>query len=258
MRQVVFTITIFMFLFNPHLFSQEQEETLKPPQKYGRDKIGGAGGFTPSWLFLNVDPINEVLGKNNAGTLSKGGIPLYGGGGYAYLMFLTNLRIGGMGSGGSMKAKSYQRSTNITRNVELSIGYGGVTIDYVVPILQRLDIAFGILLGGGGMDIKMTWDKGFGVEWDTVWDEFGGNTYGDRQIGYSRTLSGSFYIYQPSISMEYAILRWLGVRVGVGYNGMAGGSWKLDDKFDLLGVPEDIHAKGLMLNAGIFLGMFTY
>lgn len=253
-RIFVFTVLI-LSLHLTSLISQEkkqnQDEVVSP--RSSMSKIGGAGGFTAFWLFANVDPINEYLVKSYAAPLDKNGFPLYGGQGYGYIMFIKNLRVGGMGAGGSLKSKSI--SGNTERAVELSVACGGVTVEYVIPVLSRLDVAIGGMLGGGGIDLKITRDENFRKKWENIFNEFGAT---DPVQEYTRMLSGSFFIYQPSINVEYAVLRWIGLRAGVSYLGMTGGKWTMDDRFEVYGVPDDISGKGWMINAGIFLGTFVY
>ena len=69
-------------------------------------------------------------------------------------------------------------------------------------------------------------------------------------------MSGSFFVVIPSVNLEYAVLGWIGARIGVSYVGMYSPSWTLDDKDDLLGVPSNVNGKGFMINAGLFLGTF--
>jgi hypothetical protein len=251
-----FGILLLILISSTLLFSQEeqQEEEILPPKRSAAAKIGAAGGFTSSLLFFDAAPLNEILRNTTSAEIESKFIPLYGGQGYGYIMFVKNLRLGGMGMSGTVKTKSLSGSTR--RDVELTVGYGGVTVEYVVPLFSRLDITAGILLGGGGMDIKITRDEGMPKIWDDLWNEFGPN--GSPVNEYSRTLSGSFFIYQPSLNLEFAILRWLGVRAGVAYLGMGSGSWRLDDKYDVYGVPSSIHGKGWMINGGVFLGTFVY
>jgi hypothetical protein len=156
-----------------------------------------------------------------------------------------------------MSAKQVNVATNVQRDIELSASFGGVTVDYVVPIVPRLDVAFGVLLGGGGVGIKMTRDDGRQKVWSGLWDNFGSE---DSSYNYTHKISGSFFIYQPSVNVEFAILRWLGVRLGASYQGTLGGSWTLDDRseFDVVGVPSNVNGRGFMINGGIFLGTFIF
>jgi hypothetical protein len=236
---------------------EENSEPISPPSHHVQPKIGGAGGFTQNLLFLDLDPINSVLKGSNCAAFDKQPMLLLGGQGYGYIMLIPNLRIGGMGAGGSMESRSLDTgvSPNLRRDVSLSVNYGGVTIEYAVPIIPRLDVSLGLLLGGGSTTIDIYQYSSTNQTWDDVW----GSIRGGSSVGqYKTTLSSSFFIYQPSLNIEYAVLRWVGIRLGVSYNGMAGSDWKVDDKSDLLGVPTGISGKGFMINGGIFLGTFLF
>ena len=245
----------------------EEDEPLPPPRRAMGPKFGGAVGLTSNLLFLDMDPINAVLKGANAAPFDGNAIFMNGVQGYGYILLLKNFRVGWMGASGTRKSTSLeilQSQITIRRDVELSVGYGGVTLDYVLPVIPRLDVTAGFLLGSGGMSFKLTKDDGTAKLWSSpngsggIWDGFGKSDASGNPSNYSTTLSGSFFVYQPSVNFEYALLRWLGLRVGASYSGMAGNSWKVDDNYDLLGVPDKINGRGWMLNGGIFLGTFIF
>lgn len=253
----IFLFCLFLTITTSVLAQDDDDEPLPPPHGHSQTKIGGAGGFTQNFLFLDFSPINQFLRNNNAAPFNQSPIVMLGGQGYGYILVLQNVRIGGIGASGSVTSKSLD-ALGIERDVNLSVGYGGVTIDYVYPVMSRVDVTAGIVLGTGSMNIKMTRDDGSAKTWDGIWNTTNG--FGSNQpiSNYSSTLSGSFFMYQPNINVEVAVLRWLGLRVGVSYNGLAGGSWKVDDQYDLFGVPDNINGKGFMINGGIFLGTFIF
>src|SRR5690242_13909841 len=77
------------------LFAQDQDDApLEPPKRAGSKKFGGAIGFTQGLLFLNVDPINQVMLKENLSPFSNNGLTMLGGQGYGYIMLVENLRVG--------------------------------------------------------------------------------------------------------------------------------------------------------------------
>jgi hypothetical protein len=232
---------------------EEQFDEPVPPRRSAPAKIGFAGGFVFSGLFLNLDPLNEVLRSSGAAPLDNSTMLMPGGTGYAYILLVQNVRLGGIGQGGSMRSSSL--SGSVRRDVDLSIAYGGVSIEYVIPVRSRLDVAVGVTLGSLGMTLKVTKDDGTAKVWDDLWGEYSGS---QPVANYTRSLSGGFFSYQPSVTVEYAILRWLGVRVGASYNGLAGASWTLDDTHDVFNVPSGINARGFMVNAGLFVGTFVY
>ena len=252
----ILAILIWMLTVASPVFSQtgDQYEPI-PPANSSQGKIGGGGGYTPGWLFMDLDRLNETIVAAGGTPFDGGRLLMQGGQGYAYLLLVQNLRIGGMGMSGTRSTARIEQSTNTRRDVELSVGYGGVTLEYTVPVVPRLDVTIGTVLGGGGMSLTIRRDRGSAREWGDIWGEMGG---AQAATEFSRKLEGSFFTYQPSLTVELALLRWLGIRAGVGYLGMAGGSWELDGHYELLGVPDDIAADGWMINTGIYIGTFIY
>lgn len=246
---IIFLLT---FYVAPLFGQEEEEESIPPPRRARAAKVGGGGGFTPVLLFWNVDALNDFV-PLNASKFDNTPMLLLGGGGYAYIMLIENLRVGGMGAGGSTTTSAV--SGGVRRDLEVSIGFGGVTIEYTIPVFERLDIVPGILLGGGGFDITMTRDRGGLKTWDSLWTEFDTNS---PTSDLSRKLEGTFFVYQPSLQVEFAVLRWLGLRVGVSYVGMASPSWELDERFDVAGVPENIKGQGWIIHTGLFVGTFLF
>ncbi|MGA9115956.1 MAG: hypothetical protein WB626_04210 [Bacteroidota bacterium] len=249
-----------VFLIGPPLAAQDETIPPVPPQRSRAARIGAFGGVTPGWLFLDVKPFNEFLEPAGAAPLADDGVVLWGGAGAAYIMFVPNLRVGGMGMGGSLRSTALD-AEGVRRDAELGVGFGGVTVEYVVPILERLDVAFGAMLGGGGVDLTLRQDVGGAKTWDREKRYFTTGDYRDNagtgQIGsISRKLSGAFFVWVPSVHVEYGFLGWVGARLGVSYVGMTAPSWSLDDRYDLLGVPSGVHGRGVMVNAGLFLGTF--
>jgi len=252
-KLLILSVCLFLATATSVFSQDDDDEPLPPPHGYSQTKIGGAGGFTQNLLFLDFSPINYWLHQNGLETFNQTPIVMLGGQGYGYILVLQNVRIGGIGGSGSITSTSLQGNT--VRDVNLSVGYGGVTLDYVHPVLSRVDLTVGIVLGSGSMNIKMTRNNSSLSVWNDVWTSFGSS---QPIQNYSTTLSGSFFMYQPNVNVEVAVLRWLGLRVGVAYNGLAGGNWKVDDQYDLIGVPDNINGKGVMINGGIFLGTFIF
>jgi hypothetical protein len=237
--------------------AQYDDEDPIPPRRAQAAKVGAFGGFTPGWVFVDVAPINRFLGNANGAPLKDNGVFLYGGGGAVYILFVPNLRIGGVGMSGMISSRSLD-GFGVRRDADLNVGFGGVTIEYVIPIVERLDVAIGGMLGTGGIELTLRQDVGSNKTWQQEWDNFGSGNY---QVGLqinniTRKLNGTYFVWVPSINIEYAVLGFLGVRLGASYVGMSAPSWTVDGEYDLLGVPSNVTGKGFMINAGIFLGTF--
>ena len=250
MRKLAIVLTLAATVWSA---ASAQEEPI-PPKRSRMAKMGLFGGFTPGFLFPDVKPINDFLLKGKGAALNDGGMFLWGGGGAAYIMVVPNLRVGGVGMSGSIKSTSLS-TLGIRRDAELKIGYGGVTIEYVVPIVERLDVAFGAALGVGGIDLTLRQSNGQTSTW-TGEQDYLATGMGAPGSNITRVLSGSFFMYVPSVNVEFAFLGWLALRVGGSYVGMAAPSWRVDGNYDLIGVPGEVNGKGFMINAGLLVGTF--
>lgn len=229
-----------------------QDEPI-PPKRSRMVKMGLFGGFTPGWLFVDVKPINTFLTAGHGAALSEGGMWMTGGAGAAYIMVLPNVRVGGMGMSGGLKSTAL--ANGIRRDANMTVGLGGVTVEYVLPVVERFDVAFGGLLGWGGLNLTLRQNNGGPNTWVGEQELFSAWTSGTPS-NMTRNLAGSFFLWAPTVNMEYAILSWLAVRLGATYVGMSFPSWQVDGEYELLGVPSDVSGKGFMIQAGLFVGTF--
>ncbi|HEX9658011.1 MAG TPA: hypothetical protein VGB89_13980 [Bacteroidota bacterium] len=245
-------------------FAQGDDDIPIPPKRSQMAKIGGFGYFAPSWVKIDVNPINQFLIGAGAAPLKDNGIFMYGGGGAAYIILVPNLRIGGMGTSGSIRSTSIQPTPSglntVRRDVEATVGFGAITVEYVIPIVEHLDISIGGAIGWGGLDLQLREDNGSTLTWGQEWTNFGSGNYqattGNQIMNITRTLSGSFLIWRPGVNIEYAFMGWLAGRIGVSYLGMSAPSWEVDGKYDLVGVPDNINGKGVTVNLGVMIGTF--
>lgn len=251
MKRALFTLCLIVSVVALGL---AQEEPI-PPKRSRAAKIGGLFGYTPGWLFVDTKPINEFIVPARGASLKESGVYMNGIGGGLYIMFVPNLRVGGLGMSGRSTSTSLD-GFGVRRDVEMEVSFGGVTLEYVVPIVERLDFAFGVMLGGGGLSLTLRQDNGGSLTWNGEWGNFGNPGNAGPLNNLTRKLSGSYFVYVPSVNFEYAILGWIGVRLGASYVGMASPSWQVDDNYDLLGVPSKVSGKGFMINAGLFVGTF--
>lgn len=252
-RLAVLMLTITAFTS----FSLAQEDPI-PPKRSKAAKLGGLFGYVPGWLFVDVKPINSFIVANKGTALKDNGVYLNGIGGSAFIMFIDNLRVGGMGMSGKTSSTNLDPS-GVRRDVEMNVGFGGVTVEYVHSLAERLNLSVGTMLGTGGVDLTLRQTNGALLNWNGEWGNFGNGNYnqtGSQVINSTRKLTGSYFVYVPSVSLEYGILGWLGARLGISYVGMAFPSWDVDEQYELLGVPSNVSGRGFMINAGLFVGTF--
>ena len=235
-------------------FTLAQEEPIPPPRRATAPKVGLFGGFTPAWLKVNVAPVNEFLLGAKGGALEDNGMMMYGGAGAIYIMVVKNLRVGGVGMGGA-KSSTAIDAAGVRRDAEMSVSFGGLTLEYVFPIVPRFDVAVGTMIGGGGTTLTLRQNTGGNATWADEQRLFGTWPW-SGQTNSTRRLEGSFFTLVPSVNVEYAILGYLGVRLGASYVLMFAPSWEVDGKHELAGVPSGVKGNGFMINAGILFGTF--
>jgi hypothetical protein len=255
MKKWAFAIyTIFLACSAPLIAQESHDNADNELQGPRYVKVGGAGGVITSLGFFKNDEINKTLKSAGMPSLSSDPMVLVGGEGYGYIMFIPNLRLGGFGTGGKQTVTSFDPVTNIKKDVEYHVSYGGFLVDYVVPVARRLDVAGGFTIGAGSISVLMSRDNGGFKNWTDLWTEYGNNA---PTTNVTRSLNGTFVAFNPHLSVEYSLLRWMQLRVGVGYPMLFNSSWQLNDRQDIQNVPAAVKPDGVTVNAGIMFGFFN-
>lgn len=167
------------------------------------------GVFAP-----DLDGVNEFLEDN--GYASFGDLLIIsGGGGRGGL--IGGLSVGAIGWGGT--ASSLQEN----RKATLSIGFGGLTLGYVVGDNERSLLTFGAVLGGGGVSLDLR-----EVAPEDFWICPGG-VLANHSSPSQNLPSGiiieptpvntcrGFIAVEPYLGMQVQPLGWLGFEVRLGY-----------------------------------------
>jgi hypothetical protein len=251
-------LSIAIFSFSMAQDTNDESQSDRPSRSF-KTKVGGAGGVTPIVTMFDNTEIDNLLRSAHLPTLGSDPMYLIGGEGYGYIMFIKNVRFGGFGASGSRTVSAIDNlsdGTQLKKEVKYGVSYGGFLIDYVMPVAERIDVAVGGTIGGGSMNIRMTRDKGSFKDWGAIWNNFGTDS-STTQI-YTRNLTGGFVVFNPHVSIEYTMLRWLQLRIGVGYPIFFSPDWKLDDQFSIDNVPSKMKANGYTINAGIMFGFFGW
>ncbi len=255
MKTVLFVIFTALLTALPVSAQDNDDDNQTRSSSYmNRSKLGGAGGITPVVGMFDNAEIDKYLASAGLPVFGSDPIYLVGGEGYGYIMFLRNVRMGGFGVSGVRSVNSI--TGNVKKEVDYTLSYGGFMIDYVQPIAYRLDVAVGASIGGGAINLTMRRDDGSFKQWDSLWSSFG--DLSRPTSNYTRTMTGSFVTFNPHVNIEYTLLTWLQLRVGVGYPIMFSPEWKLDNQYEINGVPSKIKTDGYTVNAGIMFGFFGW
>lgn len=214
--------------------------------KYFDAPFGGGGGFVGGWSMPNVDPINLKLNEIGFPELSSSGVFTTGGAGFIYIGVIKNLRVGGMGYGGTTSSSSAVNGIN--NETIYSLGGGGLTVEYTLPFIKNIGVSVGGILGGGSMSLELYRNNG-SFSWDGIIDE---------PENISRKINNSFWIFTPTINAEFPVYRFIVLRLGVGYQLTFGGDWEAENGQSISGIPSDLSADGFFIQAGIFAGFFSF
>jgi hypothetical protein len=224
---------------------------LPQTQQFFDSPFGGGGGFIPGWSFVNVNSLNKKLDQIYMPQVSKNGILTTGGGGFIYIGFVPGLRIGGMGYGGSSDSKSTVNDASghylYDAETVLSVGGGGLTIEYTLPFIKSVGVSPGLIIGGGNIMFEL-YKSGVNNTWDGL--EF--------PLGVHNTLKNNYWVIAPTLNVEIPFYRFFCFRVGAGYNFTLGEKWTLNNDQSFSGVPADFNGRNFFVQTGLFIGFFSF
>lgn len=227
---------------------------LAQSKSYFDAPFGAGGGYTPSWLIPDLKGLNKYVGAFGTPELSTSGFYASGGAGFVYIGFLPGLRIGGMGMGGSTKER--KTVSGFTREVEYTSNFGGFTMEYTIPLVRKVGVSVGMVLGGGSSALRVSRHKTNVFLWDDVWTELSDGS--QKADSYTRSLNHTYFTIVPTLNVDFSVYRFVSLRVGGGYSIAFGDTWKMDNDVEVANVPSDIKSGGLYISTGIFVGFFSY
>jgi hypothetical protein len=240
--QLKLTIAI-IILFLSTSFSQKGQFFDAP--------FGGGIGYVPAWYLPNLVPLNSQLKVSGMSELSTSGFYSSGIAGFIYIGFIKHLRIGGMGFGGSLS--SSEKDDLVNREIVYSLGGGGVTVEYTLPFIKNIGVSVGAVIGAGNMEIHIYRNSG-SFEWENIWEEFGST----QTENYNRKLENSFWMFTPTVNVDFPVYRFVSLRIGAGYQLTFNEDWTADNDQSLSGVPSNLNANTFFIQSGLFIGFFSY
>ena len=222
-------------------------------RKHGIQARGGGGGPMVFFYSPDLGPLNtqaEAMGLPKF----DGYLKFYGGGGGGFIG--KHLKIGGMGAGGiiSTNGNVFDDTLGVSLNkeVSLSIGFGGVTLEYVQPFLERLEVSFGGLLAWGEVTLEVNQKSGPN-HWDGLWNNYHHNTTPDAK-NITTQMDNGLFIIKPWVEVKYYITEWfaLGGNLGYFYCSINKNNWKSND-VKINDVPK-IDLSQVMFGVNFFFG----
>ena len=220
-------------------------------------RFGAAGGVAPAFVFPNVDPINIQLKSLGIPELSKG-IFVYGGGGYAYIMIVDNLRFGGIGFTGSQSTSGKLGPALVNNDYEVRQNYsfGGLTVEYTLPFINKVAVSVGAILGMGTQSIDLYQNYG-NYDWNTIWPQPVYSSLSDHPATHSE-IKNNFISLTPTLNLDVPLNRFIAVRIGGGYVLPISESWSVNNDRTINRIPSDLNAKSFFIQTGIYFGFFAF
>lgn len=215
-------------------------------------RFGLAGGVNPVYLFPNVDPVNEQIKNAGLSGLSENGMIAWGGSGYAYIMFVENLRIGGIGLSGSISSSG--RVGEFDKEVKYGYGLGGLTVEYTLPSIHRVAVSFGGIIGIASSEIEI-YQSNMNYTWENLWQKTSSNVM-TREV--SDKLTKTSYLIAPTVNFDIPLNRFIAFRIGGGYSFTFGGDWEINNGKKIEGAPSDLNSNTFFIQTGVYLGFFSY
>ncbi len=237
-KRILFTI---LFLTTTIIYGQSGQFFDAP--------FGGGIGYVPAWYIPNIDPINNQLNQIGMPELSSSGFYSSGIAGFLYVGFVKNLRIGGMGYGGSLS------TSDGNREVIYSLGGGGVTFEYTLPFIKNLGVSVGAVIGAGNLELDM-YQSTENFTWEGTWEALSDPNI--NSDSFNRKLKNNYWMFTPTINLDYPIYRFVSLRLGAGYQVTFADEWTADNDKPVSGIPSDLNSNSFFIQSGIFIGFFSF
>lgn len=167
----------------------------------------GLGGPMIGLFNLDLAGINSVLDGSGYAPLPES-IVTFGGGGVGGV--IGGFSFGGSGWGGSVS------SLVGDKKAELSLGFGGMDLGYVLGGNTRSLLAIGLVAGGGEIELKLR---------DRLPVDFADAV----SVPLTTTLTRGFIGIQPYVQFQVQPLVWMGFKVQLGYLFAFADDWEACD-----------------------------
>jgi hypothetical protein len=212
-----------------------------------------AGGVTAGWHFNPVKNLNAELKLAGFPEMPEGGFLTLGGGGFIDLPVKSHfLRIGGFGSGFTSK-QSKQYNDTLKKDANYSLGQGGLSFDYVIPLGKVVDISFGAQFATGTLKLEL---YQYGNDLGNYTATFGELQNNGSSTNLSRVFKSRFYTVQPQASIGILMRKFMYLKIDFGYQLGAQNTWRVDNDVEVKNFPAGIEPKGFTITAGLNFGLF--
>ena len=258
------------------------------------DFFGGGIGYSP--MYISLDSIPGASNLNKLGLKTEdfdSPFIIHGGEGFAHVT--GKWRVGGYaglgassistipsitvyiednvdGYQGGETSAPYTADYSPTIDAKFSIALGAASVEYVMPVLQDLEISGGALMGLARVNIAIE-QQGGTPKWGTSFENVYGNyvdgvlyvpvtDLNDKTLrpdavpSLLRDVSATFFNFQPYVAMKWQFLERMGLRISAGFNNgtIGAGRWRLNGHIPINDSPE-ASISGLTVRTVIYFGL---
>lgn len=212
-----------------------------------------AGGVTAGWHFNPVKNLNAELKNAGFPEMNENGFLTLGGGGFIDIPVKSHfLRFGGFGNGFTSR-QSKQYNDTLRKDVNYSLGQGGISFEYVIPLGKVVDISIGSQFSTGILKLELyQYGKDFG-NYNNIFGELQSN---GSSSNLSRVFKSRFYTVQPQVGIGILMRKFVYLKIECGYQLGAQNTWRVDNDIETKNFPSGIEPKGLVINVGLNFGLF--
>ena len=262
------------------------------------DFLGGGIGYSPMYIKLDSIPGSSYLtGLGLDPKQFRDPFVIHGGEGFAHIT--GRWRIGGYAGVGATTVassptikvfsddnnndsldtgeavKDYTGFFNPTIEAKFTFSLGAASVEYVMPLLQDLELSAGAMMGLGRASLAIDQQSG-NPRWSNVFENVYGTMdstgtlyygvdsteYADPDIlpgavpGLLRDVSATFFNFQPYIAVKWQFLERLGLRISVGFNKgtISGGNWELNGRTKISDSPTSA-IQGPSFRTMLYIGL---
>jgi hypothetical protein len=233
------------------------EELYQEEGKPSTSFFSVGGGILGAYFIPDFTDFNTNIAQPFVHTDYRQQVWMIGGQGFITLPWVKNLRVGGLGFSGTSSDCGCDSvaidggADTVNRYLTYSVGYGALTLDYVLPLsMGHFHIVPGIALGYGAVNIYLRQAQNR-LSFDL--SEFNG-----ASINTTHTYTSHFFLYMPQLQFEYSPIGLLMFRLTAGYQGTSMGTWTVDQGVGLgnTSTLSGIKGSGFVVSLGAFLGLF--
>ncbi len=245
MKYLILSIVISLNLFSQDENLDKLPYDDAPPGVEENEYFALGAGYGVAFKFAKIDEINSLISNYN---LEEIPTPLVLNGGMMFysLPFWVGSRVSIWSFSGVSEEK------NNDAFASLPSSHIGLGFDYGYVIIKTLALV-------GGLNISLT-----SIEFEISSKSEGAIKWGGEEIlSKGMSVEHKNYHFSPNIGLEWAITDFLMFRLNGAYNISLLGfgnarEWTINNIEERKDIFQDVSNDGLVVSAGIFIGLFNY